>query len=259
MSRIHRIVLTALFIGSVSMPALADQYSPISPRYPTAPNFYPSVDTSYQLPRSPPSERSRYPERYDGNGAIRENQHYAAPPMIVHQSVAVGDDTNIDQTVTIGPHEHYVQATPAAPVATPEPDKMVASAPMTVETNSYIASQTVKRHYLAPADEYFGQAAISILGVRNAIADIGRLGNGASVEKAHDLCRKLVLVEGSLRDWQAKYPDDTWLLPFGNAMLSDYAILYAALGRDDTSDARIHRDDLTAWLQALYPAKTAVN
>lgn len=256
MSRLHRIALTALVIGSASIPALADQYSPIPPRYPTAPNFYPSVDTGYQLPRSPPSERSRYPERYDGNGGIRENEHHAATPMIVHQSVAVGDDTNIDRTVTIGAHEHYVQVTPEAQVATPQPDRMVASAPATAETNPYIASPTVKRHYLAPADEHFGQAEISILGVRNAVADIGRLGNGASVEKAHDLCRKLVLVEGSLRDWQAKYPDDTWLLPFGNAMLSDYATLYAVLGRDETSDAHIYQVDLAAWLQALYPAKT---
>jgi hypothetical protein len=121
---------------------------------------------------------------------------------------------------------------------------VVASAPANV-----VAHQRAK----APADEYFGRLKMSILGVRNLIYDIDARADNASEEIAANLCHKLILAEDALRDWQAKYPDDTWIPKFGYAMLKDYETIDSDMLADESHAASIHGIDLANWLGALYP------
>lgn len=62
----------------------------------------------------------------------------------------------------------------------------------------------------APVDEYFGRLQMSPLGVRN---ELHRLEQRADANQAHaeKIFRMADLVEDSLRDWQRKYPRDSWL------------------------------------------------
>lgn len=105
----------------------------------------------------------------------------------------------------------------------------------------------------APADEYFGEFHISILGVRNTINNVDAHADSANESFAQILCHRLIVAEGALRDWQAKYPDDTWLPEYGFAMVRDYDKLDAALPYDEPHIASIHVIDLWNWLDAIYP------
>lgn len=105
----------------------------------------------------------------------------------------------------------------------------------------------------APADEYFGRLKLSILGVRNLVYDIDARADNASEDVAATFCHKLILAEDALRDWQAKYPDDTWVPKFGYAMLKDYETIDSDMIADQSHAAGIHAIDLANWLGALYP------
>lgn len=137
-----------------------------------------------------------------------------------------------------------VHAAADEPTAAPAAVPLVASAP---------AGVFVHRHAKAPADEYFGQLKLSILGVRNTVYDIDARADTAAEDAAHAMCHKLTLAEDALRDWQAKYPDDAWIPKFGYAMLKDYEKLDSAIIADDSHVASIHAVDLANWLQAAYP------
>jgi hypothetical protein len=130
----------------------------------------------------------------------------------------------------------------APPAEAPVP--VVASAPVNVS-----AHHGAK----APADEYFGRLKMSILGVRNVVYDIDARADSASEDIAANFCHKLILAEDSLRDWQAKYPDDTWVPKFGYAMLKDYETIDSDMVADESHAASIHAIDLANWLGALYP------
>jgi hypothetical protein len=105
----------------------------------------------------------------------------------------------------------------------------------------------------APADEYFGRLKMSILGVRNTIADADARADSVATDAAQNLCHKLTLAEDALRDWHAKYPDDTWIPKLGYALLKDYEKLDAVIAADDFRDASVHAIDLSGWLEATYP------
>ncbi|HEY4442631.1 MAG TPA: hypothetical protein VGN14_19410 [Candidatus Elarobacter sp.] len=63
---------------------------------------------------------------------------------------------------------------------------------------------------LAPADEYFGHAKLSVLGIANHIKDAGaRLDEGANPAKVFD--GPLAFVEDSIRDWEHQFPNDPWI------------------------------------------------
>jgi hypothetical protein len=63
---------------------------------------------------------------------------------------------------------------------------------------------------LAPADEYFGRAKMSILGIANTIRDAGRrLDQGGSPSAM--LQGPLFLAVDAIRDWEHKYPSDHWI------------------------------------------------
>lgn len=105
----------------------------------------------------------------------------------------------------------------------------------------------------APADEYFGRLKLSILGIRNSVADIDARGESADDVAARNLCHKLIVAEDALRDWQAKYPDDAWIPKLGYAMLKDFEKLDATILTEDFHDASVHAIDLAGWLEATFP------
>jgi hypothetical protein len=68
---------------------------------------------------------------------------------------------------------------------------------------------------LAPADEYFGQLRMSVLGIRNELNGLER--RAASGERnVAAMTGKLALVDDAMRDWRARYPRDTWLPRFAS-------------------------------------------
>jgi hypothetical protein len=105
----------------------------------------------------------------------------------------------------------------------------------------------------APADEYFGRFRMSVLGVRNVIADVDARADSATEDAARRWCHRLILAEDALRDWSTKYPDDTWIPKLGYAMLAEYRKLGTALLDDDANVATVHAIDLETWLTAAYP------
>ena len=99
---------------------------------------------------------------------------------------------------------------------------------------------------LAPADRYFGQLQMSILGVRNSLHDLA-LRIAARPEEANQVYGKTVLVEDALRDWSQKFPNDPWIPKY----IYSLAELYRTI---DTEDARVRKNDTLDWLIASYSA-----
>jgi len=99
---------------------------------------------------------------------------------------------------------------------------------------------------LAPADRYFGQLQMSILGVRNSLRDL-RLRIDVRPEEASQVYGKTLLVENALRDWSQKFPNDPWIPRY----LYSLAELYRKI---DTEDARVRKNDTLDWLITSYPA-----
>lgn len=66
---------------------------------------------------------------------------------------------------------------------------------------------------LAPADEYFGQLKMSVLGIRNELNGLERRAAGGDRNVAA-MVGKLAFVDDAMRDWRAHYPRDTWLPRF---------------------------------------------
>jgi hypothetical protein len=63
---------------------------------------------------------------------------------------------------------------------------------------------------LAPADEYFGQLKMSVLGIRNELNGLERRAAGGDRNVAA-MSGKLAFVDDALRDWRRHYPRDNWL------------------------------------------------
>lgn len=66
---------------------------------------------------------------------------------------------------------------------------------------------------LAPADEYFGQLRMSVLGIRNELNGLERRAVSGD-RNVSAMTGKLAFVDDALRDWRARYPRDTWLPRF---------------------------------------------
>ena len=66
---------------------------------------------------------------------------------------------------------------------------------------------------LAPADEYFGQLRMSVLGIRNELNGLERRAVSGDRNVAA-MTGKLAFVDDAMRDWRARYPRDTWLPRF---------------------------------------------
>jgi hypothetical protein len=98
---------------------------------------------------------------------------------------------------------------------------------------------------VAPADEYFGRLKMSILGIRNALRDMG-LRADADPAHAASILGTVGLTEDAMRDWERKYPHDTWIPPAILQLERDYA-------KVDSDDARDHAKVVMVWLVHDYP------
>ena len=75
------------------------------------------------------------------------------------------------------------------------------------------SAQAATMRDLAPADEYFGQLRMSVLGIRNELNTLERRASSGDRNVAA-MSGKLALVDDAMRDWRARYPRDTWLPRF---------------------------------------------
>lgn len=99
---------------------------------------------------------------------------------------------------------------------------------------------------LAPADEYFGRLKMSILGITNVIRDM-RLRVENDVTQSPSIFGSLAMTENAIRDWEAKYPRDTWI---PRSLLALEACYLSALG-DRARELAIRTE---AWLERDFPA-----
>ncbi len=121
-----------------------------------------------------------------------------------------------------------------------------ASAPAFASETTKSESAPAHRHSsVAPADEYFGKLKMSVLGMRNTMADLGRKID-YSPEKAESIFANTDYLEDSIHDWQKKYPHDTWLPRY----VLDLAHLY---GKVPSDEGRNRAKKTMAWLVAGFP------
>jgi len=107
------------------------------------------------------------------------------------------------------------------------------------------AFEPVPMRALAPADEYFGRARLSVLGVANIIRDSGaRLDEGAVPPSMVD--GPLSFVDDAIRDWERQFPRDPWIARDLYALELTYLRVRAPLG---TALAR----KTATWLCKDYP------
>jgi hypothetical protein len=97
---------------------------------------------------------------------------------------------------------------------------------------------------VAPADEYFGKLQMSVLGIRNELANLStRVGSDTSFGK--DEIKGAESIEDAFRDWAQKYPRDDWL--------DRYAVqlekLYASI---ETSESRMHLAGFAQWIHEHF-------
>jgi hypothetical protein len=98
---------------------------------------------------------------------------------------------------------------------------------------------------VAPADEYFGKLKMSVLGIRNVIKDVG-LNLDIDQTRWAQQASKAAFAEDALRDWEKKYPQDTWLAKTVFALERMYAKL-------DSDEGRKHALASMNWLVRDFP------
>jgi hypothetical protein len=89
----------------------------------------------------------------------------------------------------------------------------LAAAVMILIVCAVTSAHAATMHDLAPADEYFGQLRMSVLGIRNELNTLERRAAGGDRNVAA-MSGKLALVDDAMRDWRSRYPRDTWLPRF---------------------------------------------
>ena len=143
-------------------------------------------------------------------------------------------------TTAAVPSTPPVKATPKAPVkAATTPGK----------TTKNVAKAAPKCR-VAPADEYFGKLKMSILGIRNTIKDQG-LKIDVNPGQAPSTANAIALTEDAIRDWQHKYPCDSWLPGTLFALERFYLKIH-------TDDGVKHVHATFAWLRHDYPKSKVV-
>jgi hypothetical protein len=103
---------------------------------------------------------------------------------------------------------------------------------------------------IAPADEYFGKLKMSILGIRNVIKDQG-LKVDVAPDNAPATFSTMALTEDALRDWEHKYPCDSWLPGTLYALEHFYAKIHTSAGVQ-----RVHA--VFHWLRHDFPRANIV-
>jgi hypothetical protein len=130
----------------------------------------------------------------------------------------------------------------AASAATPQPQ-----AAKTTAAKPVVPHVVFLKYRVAPADEYFGRLKLSILGIRNTIKDMGLKADADPARAATVVMGSVALTEDAMRDWEKKYPRDSWIPP----AIFSLERLYAKV---DSDDAREHAKTVMAWLVRDYPA-----
>ncbi len=98
---------------------------------------------------------------------------------------------------------------------------------------------------VAPADEYFGHMKMSILGIRNQIKDLATKAD-SHPEIAESIFGAANLTEDAIKDWERKYPRDSWLPKTVFALERMYTKVPTDSGRERAKHAM-------AWLVGKYP------
>jgi hypothetical protein len=145
-----------------------------------------------------------------------------------------------------------VAAATTAAVPSTAPPKVPAKAATTPgkAQPSKTVAKTAPKCRVAPADEYFGKLKMSILGIRNTIKDQG-LKIDVDPSKAPSTSNAIALTEDAIRDWQHKYPCDTWLPGTLFALERFYLKIH-------TDDGVKHVHATFAWLRHDYPKSKVV-
>jgi hypothetical protein len=121
-----------------------------------------------------------------------------------------------------------------------------ASAAPTPSPKPIVPHVVFLKYKVAPADEYFGRLKLSILGIRNTIKDMGLKADADPARAESSVMGAVSLTEDAMRDWEKKYPADSWIPP---AILS-LERLYAKV---DSDVARAHAKVVMVWLVHDYP------
>ena len=143
-------------------------------------------------------------------------------------------------TTAAVPSTAPVMAAPKAPA------KAAATPGKTAKT----VAKAAPKCRVAPADEYFGKLKMSILGIRNTIKDQG-LKIDVDPGAAPSTSNAIALTEDAIRDWQHKYPCDTWLPGTLFALERFYLKIH-------TDDGVKHVHATFAWLRHDYPKSKVV-
>ncbi len=106
-------------------------------------------------------------------------------------------------------------------------------------------ARAAPRCKVAPADEYFGKLKLSILGIRNTIKDQG-LKVDIDPNSASSTFNAIALTEDAIRDWEHKYPCDSWIPGSIFALEHYYTKIH-------TADGVRHVHATFAWLRHDFP------
>ena len=101
---------------------------------------------------------------------------------------------------------------------------------------------------VAPADEYFGRLKMSILGIGNVIHDM-RLRVESDGSRTPSIFRSLEMTEDAIRDWEAKYPRDSWI----PRNLLALETCYLAASGERARELAVRTE---AWLRHDFPSTT---
>jgi hypothetical protein len=104
------------------------------------------------------------------------------------------------------------------------------------------AQQSLAKSAAAPADEYFGQMKMSILGIRNELKTLADRIDHDPAASETDI-HTAELVEGSLEQWAVKYPKDSWLPDACTKLETVYGHVAALEGK-------LHLARFVMWMHA---------
>jgi len=108
---------------------------------------------------------------------------------------------------------------------------------------SIVGAQTTSK--LAPADEYFGNMKMSVLGINNVVLQ-GSATLHAQPEKEQDILHKADFAQNAFLAWATKYPKDTWLLRYAH----NFVTLYKSC---QSQESESHRKFIQGWINKNYP------
>jgi len=108
----------------------------------------------------------------------------------------------------------------------------LAAAVMMIFACAAATAQAATMRDLAPADEYFGQLRMSVLGIRNELNTLERRAAGGD-RNVSAMSGKLAMVDDAMRDWRSRYPRDTWLPRFASQRARVASLIALGASRGD--------------------------